>query len=451
MIPVYYILICLAHITALPFIVILSLKTKYKCSLKARFLFPKNHSKERYDFWLHACSLGEVNSLAPIIDSISAYQRIFISVITNTGFAQAHKLFGTKENVCIEYLPFESFLPFVAPTCKKLLVFEAELWLMLFYYAKKTNAHTKLVNARISRRSFKRYLQLKTFYRSLFFYVDSILAQSARDAARLQRLCAKNINVIGNIKILTPIQPTALYIKPKRLIVLAASTHAKEEEVILESFRKFHAQYHQPTKDSKQHKTFTPHNVYHDTMSQQYQENPALQCPYNAFIESSNPLLIIAPRHPERFELVYNLCLKQFETTRWSNLHVDSIDNYKTQTLNNPQCINHSSFLDDLHSPVLLIDTLGELINLYAISDIVILGGSFESIGGHNPLEPAMFHNILISGKEIFNQHTLFACIQNYYLIDSNELPDILLDYQNLHHSHINTQTINNMLQAILA
>ncbi|RDU61519.1 3-deoxy-D-manno-octulosonic acid transferase [Helicobacter sp. MIT 14-3879] len=496
MIFLYYTLACLAHVIAFPIIILLSFKVKYQQSLKARFLFPKNHSKEYYDFWLHACSLGEVNSLAPIVDSIPKCKYIFLSVITYTGFAQAHKLFGTRENITIDYLPFESFLPFVAPRCKRLFVFEAELWLMLFYCAKTRNAHTKLINARISSRSFKRYLRFKGFYRHLFSYIDSILCQSVRDLARLERLHAKNISVIGNIKILTPIKPTKLYAKPQRLVVLAASTHAKEEEIILEAFKKFSMQYHKlAAQDSQTHtfKNFTPHNPYNHTAMQdsfpyscgeeKTQEDSCSKEEYkervleSSALESSpdsqtnhhtelmrssyNPLLIIAPRHPERFELVYNLCLKEFKTIKWSSLlnaHPDSI-----QSSQNHSTCNHTiqdvgekgipqiPYLDNMASSVLVIDTLGELINLYAISDIVILGGSFESIGGHNPLEPATFHNILISGKEIFNQQALFACIQNYYLVNANDIQNILLEYKSLHKSCINTKITKNILQAIFA
>ncbi len=69
---------------------------------------------------------------------------------------------------------------------------------------------------------------------------------------------------------------------------------------------------------------------------------------------------------------------------------------------------------------------MGVLVNIFAISDVVILGGAFEKIGGHNPVEPAFFNCKLISGKEIFNQKSLFECVNNYYIIENEELKDYL-------------------------
>ncbi|STQ86357.1 3-deoxy-D-manno-octulosonic acid transferase [Helicobacter muridarum] len=413
---IYYVLACLAHIIATPAIIILSFKQKYRNSLRARFLFAKNHSKESYDFWLHACSLGEVSSLKPIVDSIPSTKSIFLTVITNTGFTKAYNLFGNRKNLSIEYLPFESLLPLVAPTCKNLLVFEAEIWLMLFFHAKRLGAKTKLINARISKRSFKRYLMLKNFYKHIFLHIDYVLAQSNKDLSRLKLLGANNIHVIGNIKILSTIKPSKLYTKPKRLIVLAASTHDKEEELILESFIKFR-------------------NIYNKKKS-----NETKKGHYEYKSSKPNPLLIIAPRHPERFGIVYNLCAKSANVNCWSDW------------ITNTQCNEESSkeTLDNIQSDILLIDTLGELINLYAISDIVILAGSFEKIGGHNPLEPATFDNVLISGKEIFNQQALFSCVENYYLVSKNELTNKLSLYPNLHKSRINVKIIDNMLKTII-
>ena len=88
--------------------------------------------------------------------------------------------------------------------------------------------------------------------------------------------------------------------------------------------------------------------------------------------------------------------------------------------------------LNDPKLDVVLLDTLGELNNCYAIADIVILGGAFVQAGGHNPLEPAFFHTKLISGKAIFNQEALFACIDGYTLCEASELEETLLAYQSL-------------------
>ena len=233
---IYYTLLCFLHVLALPLLCVLSLREKYKKSIPLRFLIPKNHSKESYDIWLHACSVGEVQSLQTLIESIPKTQSIFLSVITQTGYKQAQNLYAKYENLSIDYLPFETFIPLFAPTCKKLFVFEAELWLMLFVYAKHKGATTKLVNARISTRSVKRYQKLRIFYRHFFSFVDSVLSQSDEDTERLKSLGAKNVKTIGNLKLLNPIKPKIAYKKPESLIIVAASTHANEEEFVLNAW-----------------------------------------------------------------------------------------------------------------------------------------------------------------------------------------------------------------------
>ena len=123
--------------------------------------------------------------------------------------------------------------------------------------------------------------------------------------------------------------------------------------------------------------------------------------------------LILVPRHPERFDEVYSLI-----ENRYKNSDI-SYHRYSKQ--------------EDFNSDVVLIDKMGELINIYAISDIVILGGGFcDTAGGHNPIEPAYFNTVVISGKTIFNQKSLFECVNDYYLIDNNELEKYLNNLKNL-------------------
>ena len=122
--------------------------------------------------------------------------------------------------------------------------------------------------------------------------------------------------------------------------------------------------------------------------------------------------LIIVPRHPERFEKVH---LQILEFIKDKNI---SYQKY--------------SIKDDFDSDIILVDKMGILNDIYAISDVVILGGAFEKIGGHNPIEPAFFNCKIISGKNIFNQKSLFDCIKNYYLIQNDELEEYLDNIKNL-------------------
>ena len=610
---IYYILLCVVHLLATPFLFALSFREKYKTSIKKRFFIPNNHSKESYDIWLHVCSYGETNSIKSIVDSISDEENVFITTTTNTGFMQAKKLYSHRKNICIDYLAFETFLPFFAPKCKKLLVFEAELWLMLFMNAKKLGAKTKLVNARISTRSVGRYKKLSLFYKKLFSYVDSTLAQSDEDKERLQSLGAHNVEVLGNIKMLNKPLITKHYKKPERLIIIAASTHVNEEELILESFRALknkdfskdslaeirndvnsHVEGNARNISRKQNNSGENNNYvmlsgretsFDFKQNLESKENlDSKQTPkeqnenflhnksenYSTIKkDSNNPLLIIVPRHPERFDEVYNLCEKYFSTIRYTDLSVknatmsqdeikscvneihsltqnqdckdssplaqndasavmlndtfvmlsgsetssvsetlESTQNLESKETRNQDCKDSSlnaqnddcsvmlsgsetsfknlSFknssaepqndensqnyitqhdknnsynkhttatldFDEIKQDILLIDSMGELINLYPISDIVLLCGSFEKIGGHNPLEVANFNNVLISGHHIFNQHALFALIENYYLIDKEALPHILESYKSLRIARLDSKSSDDMIKTILS
>jgi 3-deoxy-D-manno-octulosonic-acid transferase len=120
--------------------------------------------------------------------------------------------------------------------------------------------------------------------------------------------------------------------------------------------------------------------------------------------EPSMGKLVIVPRHPERFERVAALLeAKRLRYGRWSR----------------EQNFDH---------PVTLIDTMGELINIYAISDTVILGGSFVSVGGHNPIEPAYFSLPIISGPDYFNQHDTYAAVANITIVEKEKLSQSLSD-----------------------
>ncbi|PUE64035.1 3-deoxy-D-manno-octulosonic acid transferase [Arcobacter caeni] len=122
--------------------------------------------------------------------------------------------------------------------------------------------------------------------------------------------------------------------------------------------------------------------------------------------------LIIVPRHPERFEKV-DLLIKEFVK--------DKDISYQRYSIK-----------EDFKSDIILVDKMGILNDIYAISDVVILGGAFEKIGGHNPIEPAFFNCKIISGKNIFNQKSLFDCMKNYYLIQNDELGEYLNNLEDL-------------------
>jgi len=359
---IYYLLLILVYILAIPFLLFKSRKDKYKVAIPSKFFFRDNPSFEKEGIWFHTCSMGETKAIKPLVENLTT--TVNLSVITNTGFQEAKKL--TKN---VRYLPFEIFLPFWINKQKALVVMEAELWYLLFLFAKKKGAKTFLINARISDKSYASYKRFSFFYKRIFENVDKVFAQTTIDKKRLEELGAKNIQVIGNIKLALLPKVTKEYKKTSEILITAGSTHENEEKLILDSYKREFGK------------------------------------------------LVIVPRHPERFEKVDKL-IKEY---------------LKNKNLSYNRFSKNNSFDCD----ITLVDTLGELNNIYSISDVVILGGAFENIGGHNPVEPAYFGCKLISGKNIFNQHSLFECVENYKIIENDELKKTLEDLENLEKSSL--------------
>lgn len=353
----YYLVLSFIYILAIPYLIFKSRNPKYTKAIPAKFFLKDNVPFKENGIWFHSCSMGETKAIKPLIDNY--LKNANISVITNTGFEEAKKI-----SLNVRYLPFEIFLPFWVNKQKVLVVMEAELWYLLFLFAKKKGAKTLLINARISDKSYKSYKRFSFFYKRIFQNIDKVFAQSEVDKQRLEELGASNVEVIGNIKLAQLPKVNVKLEKPKQVVITAASTHENEEKLVLDAYKQEQGK------------------------------------------------LIIVPRHPERFEKVHLMIL---EFIKDKNI---SYQRY--------------SIKDDFDSDIILVDKMGILNDIYAISDVVILGGAFEKIGGHNPIEPAFFNCKIISGKNIFNQKSLFDCIKNYYLIENDELGEYLNNIKNL-------------------
>ena len=353
MIIIYYILVLAAFaLGALP-LAILAFKKKYRASIPARFFLFKNPKFDTSRVHFHACSFGEVRSIAPLVSRFK--DAAAVSVVTKTGFDEAKKI---TQNT--RFLPFEIFLPFWLKPVKITVIFEAELWLGLVFWAKFKGSRIILINARISDRSYKSYLKFSFFYRYLFKFIDKIYAQSDLDKQRLQRLGAKNIVVSGNIKSAFLPSPSKIYAKPKERVIVLASTHAGEEELILREL-----------------------NL------------------------SANDKLILVPRHPERFGEASEMLAKFAEKNGLSFAKFSETKNFDAQ------CV--------------LVDAMGELVNIYKLSDVVVLGGSFvPNVGGHNPIEAAQFENAVISGEFIFNQKALYSAVDGIKFAKADEISSLL-------------------------
>jgi len=367
---IYTIVILIVYIISIPFILLLSFKTKYKDSLPSRFFLKNNPKLKANGIWFHSCSLGEAKAIKPIIERLNQ-DDIRLTTTTNTGFGEISKYSSQSR-----YLPFEILLPFWIESQKVLVVMEAEYWYMLFLLSKLKGAKIVVINARMSDNSYKSYLKFRWFYRKIFALVDKIYAQSNIDKERLESLGATNIDVIGNIKLYKLPQPSKKLQKLNSLIVTGASTHDKEDILILEAFKALKNR----EKSSK---------------------------------------LILVPRH--NFDKIVELA-----------------SNFAS---NNNLSFSQYSQDKSLSSDITVVDLLGELINLYTISDIVIMGGSFEPIGGHNVAEASQFGCKIISGKEYFNQKDIYRSISGIKIIDNSELSQTLLNYHQLEPTKILRET----------
>lgn len=312
--------------------------------------------------WIHACSVGEVASIAPLVNTLfEQHYNIHLSVVTKTGMQHAKRVFG--ERVHTSYLPWDlpgrvaKLVDHIKP--KLLLLTETEFWPGMLSACEKREIPIIGINTRISDRSFPRYRATKWLWKRWLKPVQLFLAQSNIDAGRLAELGieADRIKPVGNLKYaITPPEVDAEQVRQKvdpskaRPILLAASTHQNEERQIL-------------------------------SMLPLWKEvSPEL-------------ILILVPRHPERFDSVAT----QIEEagarfSRWSEL--------ETQPNQPPESI-------------ILVDAMGVLQKLYTVTDIAFIGGSLIPIGGHNPLEPAICGRGVVTGPHVQNFREIMREMQS--------------------------------------
>jgi len=362
----------LVYIIALPFLVLFSFKPKYRNSIPARFFLWQNSVLKKNGIWFHSCSFGEAKAIKPLIDTLPE-DILRMTTTTQTGFEAINEY--TEE---AKYLPFEPLLFFWLKPQKALVVMEAEFWYLLFALAKGRGAKTLLINARMSDRSFPKYQKIGWLYRHIFKHIDEVYAQTLSDKERLESLGARNVVVTGNIKLSKLPVSTRELEKPLGLLLCGASTHEGEESLILEAFLALRA-------------------------------------------EEKEAKLILAPRHPERFDKVE----KTVEI--FAQEHGFSMQKYSQNK--------------SMQSDIVLLDVLGELVNVYAISDIVILGGAFEPIGGHNAAEAAQFGCKIISGKHYFNQKDIFDAIEGIAVVEASNLSRRVLQHGVLKSTRIKSKS----------
>jgi len=303
--------------------------------------------------WVHAVSVGEVNAAEPLIKALRRdYPNapLVITTVTATGTARVHQLFG--DSVFQVYLPYDlpfavnGFLRRVRP--RLALIVETEIWPNLYFACCRSGIPLMIVNARLSERSLRGYRPMRGVVRAALRCVSMIAAQSRIDVARYRLLGAdpRQIAVTGNMKFDMPIPHGAEasgaamreHWGPNRPVWMAASTHEGEDAVVLQA---------------------------HLQILKQLPE----------------ALLLLAPRHPERFRLVEHAVRSQgFSVATYS---VDTVPSPKHQ--------------------VFVIDAMGQLMPFFAATDVAFVGGSLVPIGGHNVLEPAALSTPVLVGPHTFN------------------------------------------------
>lgn len=334
------------------------------------------HRKEQRWIWVHAASVGESVAISPLVTRLRAQQPhwgIVVTTMTPTGSERIEELFGS--DVCHVYAPYDyagavkRFLNTFRPAL--VILVETELWPNLVHYSKKSGASIMVANARLSEKSYRGYEKFSALGKPMLQKIDCIAAQAEQDAERFRRLGVPEaaLHITGSMKFdvslpdSLPAQITrmAQRIEGQRAIWIAASTRDGEEEKVLAAF------------------------------SQVKQEIP-------------DALLILVPRHPERFLPVERLCRKQ-----------------------SMRVIRRSS--DDVVDPstdIMLGDSMGEMLVYYGLAQLAFVGGSLVNTGCQNVLEPAALGLPVLVGPSQFNFQTICEQLAEVgalqTVVDENEL-----------------------------
>jgi 3-deoxy-D-manno-octulosonic-acid transferase len=355
----YSVLVLVVFVIASPWFAYQALRyRKYVGSLGQRMGYlPVSFNVDGdHSIWVHAVSVGEVLTARPLIASLRQRYpglRIFLSTTTLAGQQLARRSMSQVDAVF--YFPFDLGL-FVRRTLdlvkpRLFLMMETEIWPVLLRECRERGVKTVVVNGRLSSRSFPRYQLIRPFMRRVLQDVDRFCVQSDESARRFIELGAAptHVFVTGSLKFDSlehtgPVRARDRVLRyfrvsASRPVIVAGSTMKGEEIHVLKAFRRVRA------------------------------GSPAA-------------LLVLAPRHPERFAEVQQMCRHEgWKTTRRTELAIDV----------------------EPRADIVVVDTIGELATLYQIATVVFVGGSLVPTGGHNVLEPAVFGRPIVFGPHMEN------------------------------------------------
>ncbi len=349
---IYSLLLTIAFIVLLPrFLFDAIVNGKYAAGFWQRLGYlPEFKYDDRRIIWLHCVSVGETNAARPLVEKLKrsfSNHRLIISTTTKTGQALAESVFRDQVDA-VFYFPFDwkfsvrSALRHFKPDV--VLMMETEIWFNFFREAHKSSVKLAIVNGRLSEKSVKRYSYIKGFMSRVLNCVDLALMQGEADEKRILSLGidAEKVKVTGNLKFdhnideseneLTAEFRNRYDVSPGRPLIIAASTHSLEEKWLLDAFEG---------------------------------------------LKGYDARLLIAPRHPERFNTV-------------AQLMQQSPNSFSRRSANSSKT--------DKDADLILFDSIGELRAVYPLAEIVFVGGSLIPHGGQSILEPASAGKAIVTG-----------------------------------------------------
>lgn len=354
----YNVLLTLGFFLGLPFVALLvMLGSRYRDGFSQRLGFYPKSARAlagTRPVWVHAASVGEVRSAAPLIAKLKAgdpERSILVSTFTSTGQRIARQIHGVD---AVIFLPLDLLwsvrraLRRFDPTA--LVIIETEIWPNLAHQAFRRGIPTLLLSGRLSEKALARYKLFRPLFRAVLDCFTVLGMQTAADAERMRQLAgdSSKISVVGSLKFAWTGEPAVqngLIRERGRQLFVAGSCHRGEEEILLKALASARTKF------------------------------PKLS-------------MVLAPRHPERFPEVERLLRSSaFEFNRKSQTPDDRL------------------FAKD----VLLLDTVGELPEFFAAGDIAFVGGSLVDAGGHNILEPARYRKPILFGPHMRNFATIAA------------------------------------------
>ncbi len=314
--------------------------------------------------WLHCASVGEVQAARPLIEAmLERYpeHRLTLTTMTATGAERVQALAASRddERLVHRFVPLDfpraaaRFVERLRPELA--LFFETELWPNLLHACRRRGVPVAVVNGRLSPRAFRGYRRLRPLMREALACVDWLAAKSAADAERFARLgmAEERIDVVGSLKFDIVRDDGALEVSERlrtrlgeRPVWVAGSTHEGEETALLAAHARLRESHPTP-----------------------------------GFKSCSEALLVLVPRHPQRFDAVAVLC----------------------EQMGMPVARRSRGEWPESATAVYLGDTMGELLTLYGAADLAFVGGSLVPIGGHNLLEPAVLGVPVLTGPQLSN------------------------------------------------